>query len=103
MSSIDDLKKFEAYLWGIIAEWLSYMYLFLKAYSPIDRRWKSPVGEIDIVAYKNKLLVFIEVKARPSIKAGLEAVSVHQRIRIENAARSWIAIDLRIRRSRFAA
>jgi putative endonuclease len=30
------------------------------------RRWRSPAGEIDIIASRRKLLIFVEVKARYS-------------------------------------
>jgi len=33
----------------------------------LARRWRSPVGEIDIVARRRALLVFVEVKARDSL------------------------------------
>ena len=83
--------KLDAYLWGIIAEWLGYIMLVVKAYTPLERRYTSPVGEIDLIFYQNNLLVFIEVKARPTTAQGLQSISPTQRIRIENAARNWIA------------
>jgi len=44
------------------------------------------LGEIDIVARKNRVIVFVEIKARPKLTQALEAVSSKQRKRIEAAA-----------------
>ena len=55
----------------------------------LDRRARTPAGEIDLVAYKAGLLVFVEVKARTRIEAALEAVTPPLRRRIEQAARLW--------------
>jgi putative endonuclease len=38
--------------------------LRLKGYAVVARRYKTPVGEIDLVALKGKRLAFIEVKRR---------------------------------------
>lgn len=91
MPHVEGYDKLEGYLWGIIAEWLCFVMLIIRGYNMLERRWKSPVGEIDLIAQKNNLLVFVEVKARPTFEKGAEAVSVAQRIRIENATRSWLA------------
>ncbi len=37
-----------------------------KGYSIIDRNWRTRTGEIDIIAYKNETIVFIEVKTLPN-------------------------------------
>ena len=55
------------------------------------RRYRSPVGEIDIVARRGGLIAFIEVKARRDRTLALEAVSEHQRRRICRAAEMFIA------------
>lgn len=91
MADVEGFEKAEAQLWGIIAEWLSFIYLMLKGYSLLERRWRSPVGEIDLIASRGELVVFVEVKARRTREKALEAVSTNQRHRIENAARNWIA------------
>ena len=55
------------------------------------RRWKTPVGEIDIVARRRRDLVFVEVKARSDLDAAAEAVAEHGRRRIIAAAEFWLA------------
>ena len=41
-------------------------YLKSKGYSIIARNWRSRYGEIDIIAFKNNTLVFVEVKTLPN-------------------------------------
>ena len=55
------------------------------------RRWQSPVGEIDLVAWRRRVLVFVEVKARARLDDAAEAVSERQRRRIAAAAQAWLA------------
>ena len=51
-------------------------YLQSKGYTIIKRNYKTPYGEIDLIAKKPDLLVFCEVKFRSSDRygTGLEAV-----------------------------
>lgn len=91
MPNIEGFSKPDTYLWGIIAEWLCTIRLILSGYHILARRWKSPVGEIDLIAARGNVLAFIEVKARPNMEKGMEALSIHQRARIENASATWQA------------
>ncbi len=47
---------------------------------------RTPEGEIDLVAQSDSVLVFVEVKARATERAGLEAVTPRQRRRLVAAA-----------------
>lgn len=47
---------------------------------------RTPAGEIDVVARRGDILVFVEVKARSTVVVALEAVTPRQRRRIERAA-----------------
>src|SRR6478672_831675 len=67
-----------AFAFGLSAESRAAAFLIAKGYRIVARRWRSPVGEIDIVARRRKTLVFVEVKAR-------------QRRRIIAAAEAWLA------------
>jgi len=49
---------------GKRAEWLASFWLRLKFYRILARNWKSPYGEVDIIALKGRQLVIIEVKMR---------------------------------------
>jgi hypothetical protein len=53
-----------AFRLGLSAESRAAGFLIAKGFRILARRWKSPLGEIDIVARRRHLLVFVEVKAR---------------------------------------
>jgi putative endonuclease len=57
---------------GISAESRAAAFLIAKGFRILARRWKSPVGEIDIVARRRSLLVFVEVKARNNFDEAAE-------------------------------
>jgi putative endonuclease len=64
---------------GRRAETLAALYMRVKLFVIIATRLKTPVGEIDIVARRGRLLVFTEVKHRKSAgAAALEAVNTHR-------------------------
>ena len=90
---------------GISAESRAAAFLIAKGYRILARRWRSPLGEIDIVARRRRLLVFAEVKARPTIDEAAESVNVRQRRRIAAAVEIWLAAnpDDSIRDIRFDA
>ena len=75
---------------GQRAEALCAWILRLKGYRILAHSYRSPVGEIDIVAKKNDLVVFVEVKARPTKPLAFEAVTPQQRQRIERAAQVFL-------------
>ena len=60
-----DPERRARYWRGIVAEWLASVLLMLRGYSILARRFRSPFGEIDIVARRGKRLAFVEVKRRP--------------------------------------
>jgi putative endonuclease len=90
---------------GISAESRAAVYLIAKGFRILARRWRSPLGEIDIVARRRQLLVFAEVKARASLDEAAESVNERQRRRIAAAAEVWLAAnpDKTIRDIRFDA
>jgi len=57
-------KRVSAYRHGLLAETVAALLLRLKGHRIIARRYKTPVGEIDLVALKGKRLAFAEVKLR---------------------------------------
>jgi putative endonuclease len=90
---------------GISAESRAAAFLIAKGFRILARRWRSPLGEIDIVARRRQLLVFAEVKARVNLDEAAESVNVRQRRRIAAAAEIWLANnpDESIRDIRFDA
>jgi len=80
-----------AFRLGLSAESRAAAFLIAKGYRIVARRWKSPVGEIDIVARRRKTLIFVEVKARERLDDAAEAVIARQQRRIVAAAEAWLA------------
>jgi len=83
--------RVKAFRLGLTAESRAAMLLIAKAFRIVARRWKTPFGEIDIVARRGRLLLFVEVKARDTLDGGLEAVTEHGKRRIIEAAEFWLA------------
>jgi len=79
------------YRTGLAAEALCRMALRLKGYGIIASRYRSPLGEIDIVASRGPCIALVEVKARPSREVAAEAVGTRQRERLERAANDFLA------------
>ncbi len=94
-----------AFRTGISAESRAAAFLIAKGFRILARRWKSPVGEIDIVARRRSLLLFVEVKAHEKLDDAAWSVTDRQRLRIVAAAEAWLARypDPRIRDIRFDA
>jgi putative endonuclease len=80
-----------AFRTGISAESRAAAFLIAKGFRILARRWKSPVGEIDIVARRRSLLLFVEVKAREKLDDAAWSVTDRQRLRIVAAAEAWLA------------
>jgi putative endonuclease len=80
-----------AFRTGLSAESRAAALLVAKGFRIVARRWRSPVGEIDIVARRRSLLVFVEVKARNDLDDAAESVTPRQRGRIAAAAEAWLA------------
>jgi putative endonuclease len=83
--------KRQAWLRGRFAETLSAWVLRLKGFRILARGFRVPVGEIDIIARRGRLLVFVEVKARANHVEAAESLSYRQRERITRAANAYIA------------
>ncbi|MGH6954083.1 MAG: YraN family protein [Alphaproteobacteria bacterium] len=80
-----------AYRLGRRAEAFCALLLFLRGYRILARGYRTPFGEIDIVARRGGLVALIEVKARGSVARAAEAVSSGQRARVADAARLFLA------------
>jgi putative endonuclease len=80
-----------AFRLGVSAEGRAALFLAAKGYRLLAKRWKTPVGEIDLVVKRGALIVFVEVKARGNLDAAAEAVLPRQKRRIVAAAEAWLA------------
>lgn len=69
------------------AAWL----LRLKGYRILARHLRTPVGEIDLIARRGRVLALIEVKTRATRDQAAAAVSPRQRQRIARAAQAFLA------------
>jgi putative endonuclease len=82
--------RIEAFRTGISAESQAAALLIAKGYRILGRRYRTPHGEIDIVARRRNLLAFVEVKARASLDDAAYAVTPRQQARIIAAAQIWL-------------
>ena len=80
-----------AFRTGLSAESRAATYLTDRGYAIAAQRFKSPVGEIDIVARRGAELVFVEVKARSRLDDAALSVTPRQQHRIVAAAEAWLA------------
>ena len=80
-----------SYLRGLWAEIYAMLALFFRGYRILAWRYKTPVGEVDIVAIRRNILVFVEVKLRPDLDQGYAAVTPRSQQRITRAANHFIA------------
>ena len=55
---------------GQTGESLAAWYLKKNGYKIIEQNYRTPLGEIDIIAQEKKIIVFVEVKSRRSIRFG---------------------------------
>ena len=79
-----------AFRTGLSAESRASAWLMAKGYRILAKRFRTPYGEIDIVAKKRNLLTFVEVKARASLDEAAYAVTPRQQARIIDAAQAWL-------------
>lgn len=67
---------------------------FLKKnkYKILETNYTCKLGEIDIIAKKDDIIVFIEVKSRSTKKYGLprEAVTIYKQQKIKNVANFYL-------------
>lgn len=76
---------------GLWAEDLAALWLQLKGYRILERRLKTPGGEIDILARRGSVVAVVEVKQRRERAQAAAAISARQQQRLENAVRFVLA------------
>jgi putative endonuclease len=62
-----------------------------RGWAVLARRVRTPSGELDLVAEREGLLAFVEVKARPNLAEAAFSLSGRQQARIMAAAEAWLA------------
>jgi len=91
MTPIRQARGAAARLSGRRAEVLAAAWLMLKGYRILGFRLPTPLGEIDLLAQRGKILAVVEVKQRTTLDAALEAVTWEQRARLRRAAAHIVA------------
>ena len=81
----------KAYRRGHRGEWLAALALMLKGYRILARRHRTKLGEIDLIARRGDLVLFVEVKARRTLIEAMEAIGRESERRIEGAADIWLS------------
>lgn len=74
---------------GRRAEALAAWYLRCKGWSVLGRRLRTPVGEVDLIARRGKVLTFVEVKARATRQAAESSLD-HKRLHRVAAASEFL-------------
>ena len=75
---------------GLMAEVVAGWFLNAKGYRILARRFKTPVGEIDLIIKRGRTVAFVEVKGRSTTEDGLYAVRPASAMRIRRAAEWWL-------------
>lgn len=86
-----DPRRRKAFRRGHLAEYAAALYLLAKGYRILAIRFRTPCGEIDIVARRGDLVAFVEVKARRTVDDALFAVTATAGRRIRAASDIWLA------------
>jgi len=87
------LRGRRAYVAGQGAEALAAQALTAEGWALLGQRIRTEAGEIDLIAEREGLLAFIEVKARPSLAEAAFALGPRQRARLVAAAEAWLAAN----------
>lgn len=76
---------------GRLAEALAALLFWLKGYRIVERRCRTPVGEVDLIALRRRRLVFAEVKLRGGTDEAAWSLTPRQQARIARAAEYWLS------------
>ena len=86
-----DPGRIAAYRRGLFGETLAAWLLQTKFYRILERRYRTPAGEIDLIARRWNTIVFVEVKHHATQVEALDAIGTSSRKRITRAANLWLA------------
>ena len=80
------LGRQKARAFGLRAETLAALWLRLKFYQILARNFAARGGEIDLIARRGDVIVFVEVKARPTLDQAFLAIDAAKAARISRIA-----------------
>jgi putative endonuclease len=83
---------------GLNAETIVAALLIASGHRILARRFKTPVGEIDLIAVKAGRIAFVEVKSRSTSEDCEAAITPMLRHRVRRAANLWLARNPRFQR-----
>ncbi|MEZ5877214.1 MAG: YraN family protein [Tepidamorphaceae bacterium] len=92
-SGTSDHRRLAAETRGRRAETRALLLLLAKGYLPLARRWRSPVGELDLIVKRGSTVAFVEVKARADMDSAAHAITPHQQRRLIAASQAWLALN----------
>lgn len=76
---------------GRKGERLAALFLQMKGYRILDRRVRTPMGEVDMVARRGPVVALVEVKHRATLEAAAGSVTPQAWQRISRATDFWMA------------
>ena len=83
--------KLGTYQKGLGAEVLAMISLVCRGYRILEWRYKTKVGEIDVIARRGRTVAFIEVKNRATFDDALLSLTPQMRRRIIQAAKYYLS------------
>ena len=88
-------KKTTSYNSGIFAEFIARWFLRFHGFKILKTRYltgrNTNRAEIDIIAKRKNLIIFVEVKKRKSIETAFDAITTKQSNRLRMAAENYLA------------
>jgi len=77
---------------GRLGEAMAARYLETEGWSIVERRWRDGPRELDLIAVRREVLIFVEVKTRRSedLDGLLQAVTSSKRKDLQRAAGAWL-------------
>jgi putative endonuclease len=83
-------QRVAAFRTGLSAETRAAAYLMANGCRILAKRFRTPHGEIDLIAKRRNLVAFVEVKARATLDEAAFAITPRQQGRIIDAAQGWV-------------
>ncbi len=84
----------DSYRRGLFSEFIARMYLRMHGFHILKTRYitgrNTGRAEIDIIARRKNLIIFVEVKARTDITTGVVAITPAQMVRLRAAAETYL-------------